>query len=64
MKPEPDILDDLFLGCALEAFVTVSRECGGWPPSERVRQLAYRLYEKELVERNVAKQPTTERTRL
>lgn len=42
------ILDDIFHSCALVAFVQVSQECQGWPPSEQVRQVAYRLYEDEL----------------
>ena len=54
-----DILDDLFHAAALLAYVTVAREQQGWPDSESVRQLAYRLYEQALAEKNAAEQPTT-----
>ena len=48
-----DVLDDLFHGCALAAYLQVWRETGEFPPdSERVRRLAYRLYEDELARKN------------
>jgi hypothetical protein len=50
-----DILDDLFHGCALVAYVEAANACRGWPDSETVRRLAYRLYEEALAERNAAK---------
>jgi hypothetical protein len=42
------LLDDLFLGCALAAFVELSKVCQGFPESEATRQLAYEYYEIEL----------------
>jgi hypothetical protein len=48
-----DVLDDLFHGCALDAYLEVWQETGAFPPdSERVRRLAYRLYEDELARKN------------
>ncbi|MGL4554479.1 MAG: hypothetical protein ACRC33_25225, partial [Gemmataceae bacterium] len=49
---ESDVLDDMFHACALEAFVTVARACGGPPPGEPVRRLAHALYEARLKEEN------------
>ena len=49
--------DDLFHGAAFEAFVTVAREKQGWPESEAVKKLAYRLYEEELAEKNGPPKP-------
>jgi hypothetical protein len=51
-----DILDDLFHGCAFVAFVEVSCACRGWPDSDAVKRLAYRLYEEALAELNQAKE--------
>lgn len=50
-KPADDILDDLFHGCALAAYVELARACGGIPDSEATRRLAYRYYEEALVQR-------------
>jgi hypothetical protein len=48
-----DILDDLFHGCALRAYLEVMAETGQWPPdSEATRQRAYRYYEQALAEKN------------
>ncbi len=48
-----DILDDLFHGCALEAWLRTARASGQWPPdSEVIRRLAYQLYESELRQRH------------
>lgn len=55
-----DILDDLFHGISLAAFVSVAVAHQGPPPSDEVRRLAYHLYEQELAARNAAKQPAKE----
>ena len=34
-------LNDLFLGCALAAFVELAKTCQGYPESEATRRLAY-----------------------
>lgn len=47
-----DPLDDLFLGCALAAFLEQARAVQGWPDCEATRQRAYRLYEDILAEKN------------
>ena len=47
-----DILDDLFLGCALLAFVEQATFKQGWPESETTRRRAYRLYEDALTAKN------------
>ena len=54
MSNNPDeILDDLFHGCAWEAFVEVWHSTGEFPPdSETTRRLAYQLYEQALAEKN------------
>ena len=50
-----DILDSLFHGCALAAYLEVWRRTGQFPPdSEATRVLAYRLYEDALAEKNTA----------
>jgi hypothetical protein len=46
-----DILDDLFLGCALEAFLAIAKTTGQIPDPEASRQLAYQLYEEALANR-------------
>jgi hypothetical protein len=46
------ILDDLFHGCALVAFVEQSRQEQGWPQPEATRQRAYDLYERLLASRH------------
>lgn len=52
-----DILDDLFHGCAVAAFVEVWRETGCFPPdSEAVRKRAYRYYEEELAAASLCSQ--------
>lgn len=45
------ILDDLFLGCALQAFVELAIASGQMPCSEATRQRAYQLYKEALSER-------------
>ncbi len=47
-----DILDDLFLGCALRAFVEQATVEQGWPDSGATRQRAYRYYETALAAKN------------
>ena len=49
-----DIFDDLFLGCALTAFLQVAFEQGAIPDSEATRRRAYDLYEEALRARNGA----------
>jgi len=44
-------LDDLFLGCALTAFLQVASEQRAMPDKEATRLQAYRLYEKTLREK-------------
>jgi len=47
-----DILDELFHGCAWQAFITEARAAGTWPDPETTRQTAYSLYEEELAARS------------
>jgi hypothetical protein len=51
-KTDDDILDDLFHGCAISAFVELAIKEGGPPDQEATRQLAYRLYEDALAAKN------------
>lgn len=55
--PEDDgILDSLFHGCALHAYLDQMAEEGRWPPdSEATRRRAYAYYEAALREKNAAK---------
>jgi hypothetical protein len=46
--PANDILDDLFHGCALAAFVEQARLQQTWPDREETRRRAIRLYEDQL----------------
>jgi hypothetical protein len=46
------ILDDLFQGCALTAFLKQAHTEQGWPDAESTRRLAYQLYEEALAEKN------------
>lgn len=57
MKPpeHDDIMDSLFHGCALAAFVEQGCRQQGWPDAEATRRLAYRLYEEALAERSRAR---------
>jgi hypothetical protein len=45
---DPDIFDDLFLGCALAAYLEQAAIEQGFPDSEATRRRAYRYYEEEL----------------
>jgi hypothetical protein len=48
-----DILDGLFHGCALRAYVEVMAETGQWPPdSEATKRRANHYYEEALAEKN------------
>lgn len=46
------VLDDLFHGCALAAFLVRAAIEGDVPQSDMTRQLAYRLYEAELARKH------------
>jgi hypothetical protein len=48
---EHPVLDDLFHGCALAAFLERAVAEGGWPCVEATRRLAYDLYENSLAQR-------------
>ena len=52
-----EILDDLFLGCALAAYLEQARIQHGWPDCEPTRKLAYRKYEDALAEKNARTVP-------
>ena len=53
MNNDPfDILDDLFLGCALRAFLEVAAEQQEMPDSEVTRRRAFNLYEEALRAKN------------
>jgi hypothetical protein len=47
-----DILDDLFHGCALAAYLDQAVEQQGRPDSEATRRKAYAYYEQALAEKN------------
>jgi hypothetical protein len=47
-----EILDDLFHGCAVAAFVDQAVAQGGPPDREATRLRAYRYYEEALAEKN------------
>jgi hypothetical protein len=52
-----DILDQLFHGCALRAYLEVYAATKQFPPdAEATRRLAYQYYEQELAEKNRRKQ--------
>lgn len=50
-----DILDDLFHGCAIVAYLEQARVQQAWPDREATRRLAYRLYEDELARKTPRK---------
>lgn len=52
-----DILDDLFTGCALAAFLDQAQAERGWPDAEATRRRAYRYYEDALADKNARKLP-------
>jgi len=45
---DSDVLDDLFHGCAFQAFLEIAKTRQGWPDTEATRALAYRHYEDAL----------------
>jgi hypothetical protein len=48
-----EILDSLFHGCALRAYLEIAAELSCWPPpAEPTRCRAYDLYEQALAEKN------------
>jgi hypothetical protein len=49
--PDDDILDDLFLGCALVAYLDQAAAEHCWPDSEATRCRAYRYYEDAIAEK-------------
>jgi hypothetical protein len=49
---DDDILDGLFHGCALAAYLDQAQAEQGWPSSEATRQRAYRYYEEALAAKN------------
>lgn len=52
MTDHDDILDDIFHGAALAAFVEESRLAGGHPCPDKTRRRAYRLYEEALADKH------------
>jgi len=54
---DDDILDGLFHGAALRAFLEQAAIERGWPDTEATRRRAFGLYEAELASRN---RPTAE----
>jgi hypothetical protein len=51
------ILDELFHGCALTAFLEQAALQQGWPDPEATRRRAYRLYEDALAGKNHGTRP-------
>jgi hypothetical protein len=49
---DDEILDDLFHGRALAAYLKQAAIVQGWPDPEATRRLASRMYEKALAEDN------------
>ncbi len=47
-----EILDGIFHGCALAAFLDQAKAEQGWPSSEATRVRAYAYYEQALAEKN------------
>ncbi len=47
-----EILDDLFHGCAVAAFVELAIERKGLPDAESTRRRAFGYYEEELARKN------------
>lgn len=57
-----DILDNLFHGCALRAYVEVWQEAGRFPPDPEItRRRAYSYYEQALAEK-ARRRPTGQRS--
>lgn len=49
---DPEIFDDLFQGCAFDAFVEEARLAKGTPCPTKTRTRAYRYYEEALAVKN------------
>jgi len=49
---DDDILDDLFHGVALAAYLDQAEAEQGWPSSEATRRRAYRYFEEALAAKN------------
>ncbi len=49
-----EILDGIFHGCALAAFIDQAVQQQGWPDSVATRQRAYAYFEKALAEKSAA----------
>jgi hypothetical protein len=49
---DSNIFDDLFHGCAFQAYLDEARAVQGWPESEATRRRAYRYYEEALAEQD------------
>lgn len=56
MDSPDSILDDLFHGCTLAAFVEQAVTEGGWPDGEATRSRAYDAYERALAERTESRE--------
>lgn len=54
-RPADGVLDDLFHGCALAAFLERAVAGQGWPDPEATRRLACRYYEQALAERDAGR---------
>jgi hypothetical protein len=62
VESDDDILDDLFHGCALRAYLEMVAETGQSPPdSVATRQRAYDYYEEALAEKTRQKSERPER---
>jgi hypothetical protein len=59
-ESDDDIMDSLFHGCALAAYVDQAIEQQGRPDSQATRQRAYDYYEKALAEKNRQKSRSEE----
>jgi hypothetical protein len=53
MSSEDDILDDLFMSCALTAFLEQAQTQQGWPDSEATRRRACAYFEEALKTKNL-----------
>jgi hypothetical protein len=52
-ESDDDIMDSVFHGCALAAYLQVAAELNCWPPpAESTRLRAYDLYEEALAKKN------------
>ena len=61
-ESDDDIMDSLFHGAALTAWLEVAAASNCWPPpAEATRQRAYDLYEAALAEKNRSKSAPPEK---